>query len=877
MTNNNELKNKVSRLNMVFLLAIIVWAVVGSFYIHHTWNTHISEASKQAIGIAKTIEATINGEIIKELRGVTEDEGTLPFNNIKERLENVSNIYEKVRFVYIYTQRNDKIYFMVDAEPANSEDYSPPGQEYTEASIEYKKAFVEGKTIITEPVTDRWGTWISALVPIRHNQTDSVIAVLGMDYPAEIWKQEAISHTVISGIIVLAVLLLLIAFYIILYKNKNLKKEQEKLTNANKIIGNSEEQYRLLVTQMHDGLAVHEILYDEYGNALDYRFIRVNKSFEKLTGLMGKDIIGKTVLEVMPNTGRNLIETYGKVALTGDTYQYEKYSDELNKYISVSAYSTKKNQFAIMVSDITDKKKAEEALNYQLQFEKTVSDISAHFVSLPSDQLTNGINYALKLTGEFFQVDRSYVFQFSEDIQTMSITYEWCAEGIKPQINKFQGFPVDSLPWWAEQIKTYGYVYIPDVDNLRVVAEKVEFKSQGIKSLLCVSLTKDGSLFGFFGFDAVKEKKAWTKEHVTLLKVVAELISNAFARYMAEEKIRQLSFHDSLTGLYNRAYLSEEMQRLDTKRQLPISIIMADLNGLKLVNDTYGHSTGDMMLQGTAEILSKSCRQEDIIARWGGDEFIILLPQTSENEAYSIYKRIIDECRKYYVEDVPISIALGVATKNNEESMLKDTLKISEDNMYKHKLTESRSAKSAVLSALLKTLAAKSFETEEHTVRMLAIAQKIGDKIGLSTHELGKLSLLVTLHDIGKVNIPENILTKQGALTQEEWETIKKHPEIGHKIALATENFAHVANDILCHHERWDGTGYPQGLKNEEIPLLARITAIADAFEVMSNGRPYRKASSQSEIIKEFKECSGTQFDPDLVELFIQMLEKDEN
>ncbi|MEW6622140.1 MAG: PAS domain S-box protein [Bacillota bacterium] len=352
------------------------------------------------------------------------------------------------------------------------------------------------------------------------------------------------------------------------------------------------------------------------------------------------------------------------------------------------------------------------------------------------------------------------------------------------------------------------------------------------------------------------------------------IVEDITERKQAEEKIRYMSFHDSLTGLYNRRFLEEEMRRLDTARQLPIGIIMVDLNGLKLVNDTYGHSVGDELLKTAAEILKKSCRREDIVARWGGDEFVILLPQTAEEKARTICKRIKENAGKAYIEDVPVSFALGVAVKESAGKSLADTLRTAEEDMYKQKLAESRSIRGAVLNALLKALEAKSYETEEHTRRMQEVALKMGEKLGLPDSEMNRLKLTITLHDIGKINISEEILTKKGPLTAEEWEIMKKHPETGYRITRATEEFAHVAEEILAHHERWDGSGYPLGLKGKEIPLLARITAIADTYEVMQSGRPYKKALSQSEIVAEFKRCAGTQFDPELVEIFLSLLER---
>lgn len=345
----------------------------------------------------------------------------------------------------------------------------------------------------------------------------------------------------------------------------------------------------------------------------------------------------------------------------------------------------------------------------------------------------------------------------------------------------------------------------------------------------------------------------------------------------AEKEIRYMSYHDRLTGLYNRHYLEKEMAMFNQGPNIPMAIIMADLNGLKLVNDSYGHQKGDEVLKAAAEILKQSCRDNDIIARWGGDEFIILLPGSSEEAAQLVCKRINDNSSDVTVGSIPVSIATGIACSKDNILNPEDLLREAEDSMYKIKLTESRSTKSSVLQALLRTLAEKSFETEVHTMRMQEIARAIGINLNLPNAELSRLELLITLHDIGKINISEEILTKKESLTSEEWEIIKKHPEIGFRIAKATDNFSHVAEEILSHHERWDGTGYPRGLKGEEIPLLARITSVADAYEVMSNGRPYKLAMTTEDIVNEFMNCSGKQFDPELVSIFLTLIAKKAN
>ena len=344
-------------------------------------------------------------------------------------------------------------------------------------------------------------------------------------------------------------------------------------------------------------------------------------------------------------------------------------------------------------------------------------------------------------------------------------------------------------------------------------------------------------------------------------------------RKAAESELRFASFHDRLTGLYNRNFFETELRRLDSNSKKPsIGIIMLDLNGLKLVNDTYGHQTGDEMLKLTARIIEDTCRKEDIVARWGGDEFVILFPETDEDALEDIGKRIRNNINERQIKDIPLSAALGCGIRRNETQNVDGILHEAEDNMYKQKLTETHSQKNSIVLSFLKILSEKSHETEEHTKRMSVLALKFAERLGLPESELDRLKLLINLHDIGKINIPEKILNKEGPLTEEEWDIIKKHPEIGYRIASATEDFAHVAIDILAHHEHWDGKGYPKGLKGEEIPLLSRIGAIVDAYDVMLNGRPYRKAKSKQEIIEEFERCSGKQFDPELCEHFLDII-----
>ena len=615
----------------------------------------------------------------------------------------------------------------------------------------------------------------------------------------------------------------------------------------------------------------------------DYRIKSWSSAAEKLLGWTEKSVLEKSLFQVLGGKNERLKESCERALQGGITNDLE-----LNCYrkdgtpVSVSLYLAPTRDYngivdgiVLIALDITERKQAEVSLNYQLAVEKLIADISSYLANLPSKQVSEGINEILKMLGEFLQADRGYVFQFSEDMATRTMTHEWCADNIEDLKECFHNQSLDELSWWKNKLVAREWIRISDIQELPPEAGGVkrEVEAQKVKSYICVPLVIEGSLFGAFGFDSIEEKRKWAAEHAKLLSVVAELIANAFARYSAYLEISYMSFHDQLTGLYNRHFLKEEMKRMDNPDNLPLSIIVADLNGLKLVNDTYGHIMGDELLHKAASLLKQSCREEDVIARWGGDEFIILLPRTSKKKAKVIQNRIVDNCTGEYAGDVPVSIAVGVACKNNTANGLHEILKKAEDSMYSQKLTESRSVRNAVLSTLMKTLSEKSYETETHTHRMKETARMIGETAGLSEADLKRLDLLITLHDIGNINIPEETLMKTGPLTSREWEMIKKHPETGFRIARSTEDYAHVAEEILSHHESWDGSGYPRGLKGEEIPLLSRILAIADAYEVMSSGRPYKKQLSRSEIKSELRRCSGTQFDPGLAGLFLSMLE----
>lgn len=353
------------------------------------------------------------------------------------------------------------------------------------------------------------------------------------------------------------------------------------------------------------------------------------------------------------------------------------------------------------------------------------------------------------------------------------------------------------------------------------------------------------------------------------------IVNDITKRKQAEERLHYLSYHDQLTGLYNRRYFETQLTQLDSKEYYPLMITMADINGLKLMNDSFGHTVGDKYIQKAAGVLTEGCREKDIICRVGGDEFIIFSPNTDVKEIKGVINHINQLAGNEALNLITLSISFGYCAKYSEEESISEILKKAEDYMYKKKLLESPSMRGKTIYAIMAALHEKNPREEQHSHRVSKLCEKMGTVLGLPRDEIKELKTVGLLHDIGKVAIEEGILNKNGKLEKEEWEAIKRHPEIGYRILSTVNELSEMADYVLAHHERWDGKGYPKGLKGEEIPIQSRIIAIADAYDAMISERSYRKALSNEQAVNELRKGAGTQFCEPYVNIFIEKVIND--
>lgn len=339
-------------------------------------------------------------------------------------------------------------------------------------------------------------------------------------------------------------------------------------------------------------------------------------------------------------------------------------------------------------------------------------------------------------------------------------------------------------------------------------------------------------------------------------------------------EIEYLSYRDQLTGLYNRRFFEEELKRLDTPRNLPLSIAMVDVNGLKLANDAFGHESGDEMLIKIAEVMKRLCRADDIISRIGGDEFIVLLPKTDASETKKIAERISEGVKNETTAAIPLSVSCGFSVKVSADKDISAVIKKAEERMYVEKLRESPKLKLKTIQIIMRELHRSINGERDHSQNVGDICERLAIEIGFNKQDARYMRYAGYMHDIGKVGIDSKIFEKEGKLTEEEWLAIKRHSETGYRIMSSVNQYASMADYILSHHEKWDGSGYPAGMKNDSIPIESRIISIADAYHAMTQNRSYRNAMTSEEALEEIQNCKGSHFDPYIADVFIEMIKE---
>lgn len=604
-----------------------------------------------------------------------------------------------------------------------------------------------------------------------------------------------------------------------LYVRMREKREMKSILGCAGIM--SDPAYNIF-RHLEEGVALHEILLDEAGHPVDYRFLEINRAFCTLLGFEREDVLGKTVRELLPKTPDSLIQRYGEVALERKTMTFQHYGKDLRKHWKVYAYSPAAMQFITIFTDISDMVNQQREL--ELERERLQMAVDAADLAFLDIQMDKGL---VHVQGGIFQAEQTtsldVLGRFFEDIHPTDrkIVSEYRERLTEGELHDFS----IELRLWREKKERWIEL------NLKVTEAMADGRAKRI-----IGVIRD-----------IDEKKR------------------------ERQRFEFLASHDILTGTYNRNAFERYIRESLPEERYPVGMLLFDVDGLKLLNDGFGHGEGDLLLTYFAECLKKEFQAPARIFRIGGDEFAAVVPNMNQDEISGIQERIKAQVEAF---ELPIqaSISSGFGVIESKDEHLEDVFRDAEDRMYRNKLWEKRKERRSMSETLIKSLQSRTHEDYAHFTRIERQAMKMAEALDLDDHARMVLRKLAYAHDIGKLATPHEILYKSDNLSEEEWDVMRKHSEVGYRIALGLNDLALAASDILLHHEHWDGTGYPHGLKGTDIPLTARIIAILDAYDAMTQERCYRERLSHQEAVQELRNCAGTQFDPELVEIYINLL-----
>ncbi|WP_422481195.1 HD domain-containing phosphohydrolase [Pleomorphochaeta sp. DL1XJH-081] len=586
------------------------------------------------------------------------------------------------------------------------------------------------------------------------------------------------------------------------------------------------ELMRYVVEHNRSSVAIHD-------KKMNYLY--VSKRYLEEFGVPGQDVIGKNHYEVFPDLPQYLKDVHSRVLTgaveSGDNDQWIRSDGSVDwmRWECRPWYEADGTIGGLVVyTEIINKWKQleNELRNANARLERLITEASGPIAILDNHGLISRFNKAFEnLTGKRWQ--RVADIHFGEL------------------------FSMEDLPEGGDPISFWDRLFQSTTKN------HIE---------LSISSKGGDRRHVIWNWASVSEKDS---EGKTYTIVQGQDITE---RKLAEERLRYMGERDFLTGLYNRQYLESELLKMDRPENLPLTILLVDTNGLKIVNDSFGTDAGDQLLRHVASILESACSPHDILARYGGDEFVILMPRTGTAGAKRVAQRVSGLAEQAKTSQMRISLSYGYATRTSVKESYNAVFKRAEDALNRSKIYESTSEKSKSIGLVMNTLFEKSRRESQHSKRVSALCEKIAQRLQMSSADVSRMKVAGLMHDIGKIGIDESILNKVTALDNDEWEEMKRHSEVGYRILSTATEFSEVAEHILEHHEKWDGSGYPRGLIGKEISLQARIIALADAFDAMTSNRSYRTGLGVQAAAKEIKRCSGSQFDPELASLFVAMI-----
>lgn len=825
-------------LSLLFMIMILLLIIPPLF------NHYSKEKEKFALQAAQNAQASIKRSQIKALELNQSDLQKKEYIELKESLKLLLNINNEIDSSYLLRLEGESLLVIADSKDILSQEHKPSGTVLGSLSEKNLNMIKKDKpSVISDPLFGE--NFMAVIVPVKEEDTNDSIALYVNLHSKKTWNKLAIKETAHFATIVVVFYLLINAVYLVLALNYKLYKEKSQLIEANKQIKESkilmDENIRQLSKSEKKLSKILQMIPTMMVVTSNYGVIKeVNDAFITKLNYDRQSLVGKNIFEVdmfVSETQKSCLKYNFEKGQTLLYYETEIKSVD-NKVFSVFLSMdivTYQDQTDCIFSfiDITKRKKAEEQISNLVNKYKTIIAVSN----------SGGWEYNVEsgnfyLTEEYFSMLGHY---HKKSVDKYDLIKDWY-EMMHPE-DRDKAFKT-----FEDYVKSNKGSMFEHIFRLRHKDGRwLWILSRGRRLFL-----EDGKL---------TDTIIGTHIDITDLK-------------KKEDEIEYLNYHDLLTGLNNRRSYEKELEKFLQKENLPLAIVMADVNGLKLTNDAFGHLQGDNLLIEVAKVIKSHVRLEDFVARLGGDEFIILMPKSVSTDAEKLVKEINASLAQNPSHNMVVSVSFGWATKKDDNEDYINVYKRAEYRMYRKKLSEKKSKRSHSIKLIFTALQEKSVQEKEHSHRVSRYCLLIGRELGLDYKEILELETAGLMHDIGKIGIEEEILNKKGRLSSDEWRIMKRHSEIGYRILSAANEFSDISTYVLHHHERWDGTGYPHKLKGEDIPLVSRIIAIADAYDAMTSQRCYKKILTKKEAVREIIENAGKQFDPYIAKLFVEKVLK---
>lgn len=796
------------------LLAMIILGASLSLARFHSVKNSIQDAVALE---TKAHASMITGTALLDLLENPNSSHSIHYLSIKNRLVAETGLNPDVYKAYIWTLRDNHLFSVADSSIIGSVDYLPPNVKFSGPNSQTINDYLSGNTFVLIADDNDSIKTITISTPIRDPFTNKVIAYYALSFYYAGFHSQAVDEALDIALLFTGLILAFTIYYVFYLNHSKLKHSKE-------LIRKGHQRYAELARESNT------LTWELDKNKI---FTFVSENAYKFLGYTAHELIGnKTFPDLLLNS------------------EDPKFNQNLSSLLDYSArllkmpltLKSKTNDYTFTTTTIVP---LFDSKNNVLGYQGICHDITQ------IEMTRRALRHEKELANKYLNLAGVMILVLNR-------------EGIITLINK-RGCDILG----ADEKDILGKNWISNfiLPNLRSKIQEV---------------------FDAIVFEGYNPKKTYENyivnaqgQHLliawenSLLYDAAGKLSGVISsgediteRRADKEKLIKLSYTDALTQLHNRRYYIENIPRFDVENNYPLTVVMGDINGLKLINDAFGHDAGDNLLINAANLIKQFCKKDYLAARIGGDEFVIFMPKTNAKEAETFVNEIKKNAKLLSTQSIGLSISFGCKTKTHLNENIHDILKSAEDVMYQDKLLESNSMRSGAIDTILRILYEKDKNSEKHCRDVALISTRIAKALGMNESDINEIEKAALLHDIGKIVISSPILDKPGKLTFDEYESIKSHCEVGFRILSSMQDLRNVATIVLNHHERWDGDGYPRGISGKSIPLKSRIISVADAYDAMTSERTYKKVFSKKEALDEVILNSGTQFDPNLVKVF---------